>query len=213
MKRIFGVLLFCLAGTLPLSAEFRIETGMDLLFAQNPGPNRDTTVLLDGAFVPLPEVGLYGQFNFEDLHLGAGLRGFSFFLLYTVLWPSLYGEYDLGNISFQAQLGGGLFAVLDLLGGGGIVVEDPAYPAETAPESAEASTFTLRAHPTVIPEISIWFRFGRFSRIGGGWVTQFILLPDQGKIFTINPQFYVAYKMSFPSAKARSNPDGTQRLF
>jgi hypothetical protein len=203
MKRLVLALCLSLWGTLSLFAEFRIDTGLDLLLIQAPERNRDDSVLLNGFFLPLPEFGLYGQFNFGDFHAGAGLRGFSY-IFYSALWPVVYGEYDLGQFTFHAQIGGGLHGTLDLLGG---------MDAVSGVESTNSSNAVLRLSSTIIPEVSVWYRFGKFFRVGAGWITLFMLNPADRRMFDVSPQFYMSLKMSFPSAAARRNPDGTQRIF
>ncbi|MDR2246015.1 MAG: hypothetical protein LBE17_04970 [Treponema sp.] len=210
MKKFFLLCCLSLAGVFPLLAEIRFDLGMDMLFVQATERRRDDATLLDGSFFPIPEVGLYGQFNFGNIHAGLGLRGFSY-LFYSALWPALYGEYDLGPVTFHAQLGGGLFAVINLLGGNPEVLED--YEQDSTVEIDSASSFMVKANPSIVPEISVWYRFGKFCRVGAGWVTLFVLNPAAGKMFDINPQFYVALKMIFPSAASRKRPDGSQRLF
>jgi hypothetical protein len=195
MKRFFLVCCFSLLGVFSLFAELRIDTGLGLLFLQKQERNTSERVLLDGFFFPLPEAGFYGQFNFGNFHLGAGMRGFSY-IFYTNFWSTVYGEYDLARFTIHAELGGGLFGIIDTL----TEINDSPY-------------FMIKLNPTIIPEISVWYRFGKFFKIGAGWITMYLLDAGDSKIIDVNPQFYLGFKMTFPSAGARKRPDGSQRIF
>jgi hypothetical protein len=199
-------------GSFSLFAEFRIDTGLGLLFLQRPEKTRDEKVLLDGIFFPLPEAGFYGQFNFGNFHLGTGMRGFSY-IAYTNFWPTLYGEYDLARFTIHAEIGGGMFGIIDLLQEDSYSMSGTQYSESSGMETSDAPYFMVKLNPTIIPEISVWFRFGKFFKVGVGWITMFLLNPAESKIININPQFYLGYKMTFPSAAARKKPDGTQRIF
>jgi hypothetical protein len=209
MKRLFWVFFFGLFGVFSLCAEFRIDTGLGLLCYDIPDDRKRDGALVDGHFFPLPELGFYGQFNFGNFHAGTGLRGFSY-ILYSVFWPAVYGEYDLSRVTFHVQIGGGLYGVISLLGLDSAFFGD--YRGDLAAES-NVVNFTAMANPTIIPEISIWYRFGKFFKVGGGWVSIILLDSSAKKIIDLTPLFYVGLKMTFPSAASRKRPDGTQRLF
>ncbi|MDR0387799.1 MAG: hypothetical protein LBH57_07145 [Treponema sp.] len=208
MKRFFLVCCLGIFGVFSLFAEFRIDVGLDLLFLQKPDTDADKTVLLDGFFFPVPELGLYGQLNLGNFHIGTGIRGFSY-IFYNAFWPTVYGEFDLGPVTFHAQIGGGAYGIINLLG------KEPATLQDTS-ESQDVSNVPysmLKLNPTIIPEISAWFRFGKFFKAGAGWIAMILLNQEDSKIFNIDPRFYIAVKMTFPSAASRKNPDGTQRIF
>jgi hypothetical protein len=197
MKRILCVLFCGLATGAVLFAEMRIDLGTDLLF-QETGNNLNSEAIEMNAIL-VPEVAFYGQFNFGQFHTGLGLRGFSYFLITSALWPSVYAEYHLGKVVFHAQLGGGFFAVLG----------DQTYFRQDyyTEEGGSSPSFQLRMSEMIIPELSIWFRFLRFFRIGGGWTQMFMLNPNKVNFFDIDPRFYIALKAVFPS------PDGRRNIF
>jgi hypothetical protein len=214
MKRFFLVCCLSLLGAFSLFGEIRADIGADFLIFLSSSSRQDGGVALDGDILPLPEIALYGQFNFGSLHTGVGLRGFSY-LFSTALWPALYGEYDLGPVTFHAQLGGGVYMGLDLWGGDPFFQEENTddFYKDRPVEKENDFIFIVKANPTIIPEVSVWYRFGKFFRVGMGWVTIFLLNPEDHKIFGVTPHCYIAMKMVFPSAAARKNRGGTQRFF
>jgi hypothetical protein len=115
-KRIWAIGTMLLALALPLSAlggEGRIDIGVDgfLLFSDNPETTEvDTDVPMRTGFVlPLLDLGFYGQLNVgNNLHFGAGLRGFSV-ILATAFMPTVYAELDLWRFALGVQVGGGFF--------------------------------------------------------------------------------------------------------
>jgi hypothetical protein len=196
MKRLLCVLFLGLAAGTALFAEIRADLGMDLLFQKTDNGLKSDSIEMNSVFIP--EVGVYGEFNFGQFHTGVGLRGFSYFLLTfaTAFWPSVYAEYDWGKVIFHAQIGGGFFALLG----------DQAYfRQDDYDESAASSNFQLRMSEMIIPELSIWFPFFKFFRVGGGWVQVFTLNPDRVNFFNVDPRFYIAFKAVFPSTDGRRN--------
>jgi hypothetical protein len=189
-----------------VSAEFRWDIGADLIFVETSSKETDASTLFVGSFLPLPEFGFYAQFNIGNFHVGPGLHGFSY-VVYTGFWPTVYAEYDLMRFTFHAQLGGLLYGILDFVGVDSYYDERGDYVESSVPG------MKIQVNKTLIPEISVWYRFGKFFRIGGGWVSIFALSASEKKIFDVKPQCYIGIKMSFPSAAKRMNFDGTQKVF
>ncbi|MDR2534706.1 MAG: hypothetical protein LBD29_01575 [Treponema sp.] len=205
MKRILMILGVCAGISGSLWAEIRFDLGLDLLFNQSSRNIEDDQVLLNGNFAFVPELGLYAQFNIGPVHTGLGLRGFSYLIAYTSLWPSVYIEVNVSKVTFHAGVGGYVYGILDLFGGGVEIAGGG--------EVRTYSAAQVRLNKTLIPEVSVWFRFGRFSRIGGGWVTIISLEEGGQNLFGLDPRFYTALKWSFPSEGRRLNTEGKQRFF
>jgi hypothetical protein len=206
MKRISIIILLTAGIGGSLWAEIRFDLGFDLLFTQNSrSGEEDDNVLFSGDFKPLPELGLYAQFNVGILHFGGGIRGFSYFL-YSGFWPSIYLEANIAKITLHASAGGFVYGILDFIGDGCTMEYDE-------DNSSVHSVAQVLLHKSIIPEISLWFRIGKVFRIGGGGILILSFEEDRENVFDVDPRFYLGMKFSFPSERRRMNPNGTQRFF
>ncbi|MDR0568850.1 MAG: hypothetical protein LBG87_06555 [Spirochaetaceae bacterium] len=209
MKRA-GILVLLVIGVGGfLRAEIRFDLGLDFLFSQSSLPREDD-VLFNGDFIAVPELGLYAQCNVGVLHFGGGIRGFSYMVAYSGFWPSVYLEVNIAKLTIHAGAGGFIYGTLDLIGAG--MVSDYDEECGTA-GVADSSAAKIALNKSIIPEVSLWFRLGKFFRLGGGGVMIFSFEEDGKNLFGLDPRFYLGVKMSFPSERRRMKPDGTQRFF
>jgi hypothetical protein len=180
-RRIWAIGTMLLALALPLSAlggEGRIDIGVDgfLIFSDTAETTEmDTDVPMRTGFVlPLLDMGFYGQLNVgNNLHFGAGLRGFSV-ILATAFMPTVYTELDLWRFTLAAQVGGGFFVGL-----------------------AGFSSFFLLGD-VMLPELSLWVKLGktRTQRVGVGAFTM-LGISQFSYMLPLVPQnmlFYLAYR-------------------
>jgi len=169
----------------------RLDAGLNLFALPNSLAPADDEITDDGIritpIIPLIDAGIYGQFNFGMLGLGAGIRGFSI-IVYNVFWPSVYAELNIWRFTLNARIGGGVLYLFPIF---------------------------LVSAPYFIPELSLWFTLatikGSQLRLGLGAIS---LLSSQRNLneelfrdmqnFNNNMVGYLALKVSFYSPwKAR----------
>ena len=160
----------------------RIDVGLDL-FAVPASATTEEDGMSIMPLIPLIDAGIFGQFNFGLVNLGAGLRGVSIVVI-NAFWPSLYAELNLWRFTLNAQIGGGLFYVFPIF---------------------------LMAGPYFIPELSLWYTVKSFNngnnlRLGIGCITAISPQSLDGEMFREiydnshnNFIFYLAFKASFNS--------------
>ena len=168
-----GIFVFL---SMSLFAQVRLDMGIDIPrgagavsgneLLSDPEVNK---VFTDYIF-PLPELGLYYQFGGTTLRAGAGLRLFTLIVV-SIYWPNAFIEADLGPITVAAQVGGGLFGLYAL--------------GQSRFESGKV----------LIPDLSLWYRFGNSFRLGGGAIG--ILLPESssmGFFYYLGGKFNIIFK-------------------
>ena len=131
-------------------AQFRLDLAIDVPRGAGLTSNSDDefidglSTFLNDYVIPVPEATFVYQYSFDPipLHVGGGLRAFSF-ILESVAWPIVYAELDLSPIVINANIGGFGFLSFGLIN--------------------EASTKNL-----IIPDIHIAYKFGKTFRLGLG---------------------------------------------
>ncbi len=150
MKKLILVILIASAIIVPAAAQARLDVGF--LAPRGLGVSTsggtDTTLgktMADWPFIPIPEVGLYYQFDLSMVKVGLGARCFTA-LIESFAWPNAYAELDLGPAAIEAQIGGGLFVLFGAAG---------------------TSTGT---GAVFFPDLSAWLKIGKkgILRLGGG---------------------------------------------
>jgi len=146
MKRVVLIAIVIALLAAPAFAQFRLDVGV--IVPRGAGISGDNGsvggVLADWPFIPIPEAGLYYQWDLGLLKLGVGARAASL-LLETFLWPNAIAEVDLGPVAIEGQFGGGAFAVFGL-----------------ANSTATGKVF--------FPDLSAWLKIGKKGnfRLGAG---------------------------------------------
>jgi len=169
MKRIGVVLVLMLLLGIPLFSQVRLDMGIDVplglgaLSDNEVFTDSDVNDFLKEHILPFPELGLYYQFDGGALRGGLGLRAFTFILV-TVYWPNAFIEADIGNFTTALNVGGGFFGIFGLVN-----------------ESDTGNVF--------IPDISLWYRFGKAFRLGGGVIG--LMLPESD---TMGFAYYIGFK-------------------
>lgn len=150
MKKLVLVLLIAISLVVPAAAQARLDVGFlaPRGLGLSTGSGTDTTLgdtMANWPFIPIPEVGLYYQFDLSALKIGLGARCFTA-LIESFAWPNAYAELNLGPVALEAQMGGGLFVMFGALGGG----------------SGTGAVF--------FPDLSAWLKLGKKGvlRLGGG---------------------------------------------
>jgi len=103
--------------------------------------------------------------------LGVGVRAFTL-ILETALWPNAFAELHLGPVAFEAQVGGGLFALVGLYN-------------------------NVKAGNLFFPDLSVWYKIGKkqLFRLGGGVMGfYFPEIASEGIAFA----FYLGGKVALP---------------
>ncbi|AEJ18815.1 hypothetical protein [Gracilinema caldarium] len=168
MKRSVVVVVMLMLG-IPLFSQVRFDMGIDVPLGL--GALSDNEVFTDSEvndffkehILPFPELGLYYQFGDGSLRGGLGVRAFTFILV-TVYWPNAFIEADLGNFTTAFQVGGGFFGIFGIVN-----------------DSDTGNVF--------IPDISLWYRFGKAFRLGGGVIG--MMMPESD---TMGFAYYVGFK-------------------
>ena len=134
--------------SMPAFAQLRLDIGVDVPrgLGVSSGANDTASAFGNWPFFPMPDAGLYYQWEVSSFNIGVGARGFSV-LIETALWPNAFVEWNIGPVALEFQVGGGLFALLG-------VYSD------------------LTAGAVFIPDLSAWFKIGKTGafRLGGGLV-------------------------------------------
>ncbi|HTX72543.1 MAG TPA: hypothetical protein VMC79_06920 [Rectinemataceae bacterium] len=167
MKRIVIVAIVLALLAMPAFSQVRLDIGV--IVPRGAGVSGDNGsvggVLSDWPFIPIPEAGLYYQWDLGLLKLGLGARAESL-LLETFLWPNALAEVDIGPVAIEGKFGGGAFLMFGLDN-----------------NSATGKVF--------FPDLSAWFKLGKKGnfRLGGGVVG--IYVPDSE--FFGNNMIYLLY--------------------
>jgi len=176
MKRCYTFLGVLLVFSMLIFAQIRLDLGIEI--PRGAGAVQGNELLSDPNvndfftkyIFPVPEAGLYYQFGQGALRAGVGLRMFSF-IVASLFWPNAYLEADLGRLTTAFQLGGGFFGYYAL--------------GQTGSESGKV----------LIPDLSLWFRFGNSFRLGGGAIG--IMVPEStnmGFLYYIGGKFNILFK-------------------
>ena len=156
MKRMLIVIVALILLAVPAFSQLRLDLGLDEM--KGLGPSSGETTLGETFSnwqsipipIPLSDVGLHYQFYLGPVNLGFGIRGFSL-ILESMAWPNAFADLELGPVTIEAQVGGGLFAAFGLIN-------------------------SLDFGRVLIPDLSAWFKFeatGAF-RLGGGAIGLYV---------------------------------------
>jgi len=160
----------------------KLDAGLDL-FVLPASVTSEEDGLSIMPVIPLIDAGIFGQFNFGTVSLGAGVRGLSIIYI-NVFWPVIYAELNIWRFTMNAQVGGGVFYVFPIF---------------------------LLAGPYIVPELSLWYTLKTFGkgdqlRLGIGSTTILSsqnlkedLFREYYDNFHNNFLFYLAFKASFNS--------------
>ncbi len=152
MKKSLVVLVILILLATPVFAQWRLDVGAIVPRGAGLSLGGETEAIIGGVdmaawpFIPFPEAGLYYTGNLGPVSLGIGVRAFTL-ILETILWPNAFAEVNLGPLAIQAQLGGGLFAMVGV-----------------ASSTATGQVF--------MPDLSAWLKIGKKGnfRLGGGLI-------------------------------------------
>ncbi len=152
MKKFVAVLAILVLVAVPTFAQWRLDVGAIVPrgVGLSIGGSTETTIggvdMASWPFIPFPEAGLYYTGEFGPISMGVGVRAFTL-IVETILWPNAFVEASFGPLVLEAQVGGGLFAMLGLA---------------TASETGRV----------FLPDISAWFKIGKKGnfRLGGGLI-------------------------------------------
>lgn len=152
MKKLVAVLAIVVLVAVPTFAQWRLDVGAVVPRGAglSIGGTTETTIsgvdMASWPFIPLPEAGLYYTGEFGPISLGVGARAFTL-IIETILWPNAFVEVNLGPVALEAQVGGGLFAMLGLV-----------------TDTGSGKVF--------LPDISAWFKIGKKGnfRLGAGLI-------------------------------------------
>lgn len=93
------------------NAQFRLDAGVSVpLYVGNLGGSLYEIPY----FIPIPELGVYYQFDLDMIKLGAGLRIPSL-LIQSLLMPEIFMELNLEPFVMRASVSGGLFVTFGML--------------------------------------------------------------------------------------------------
>ncbi|MCK5201215.1 MAG: hypothetical protein KAR21_22830 [Spirochaetales bacterium] len=131
-------------------AQFRIDLAIDVPRGAGSSSNTDDEFVdalsdfLNEYIIPVPEASFVYQYSFDSipLHVGGGIRAFSF-ILESVAWPIVYAELDLSPIVIHSNIGGLGFLSFGLFN--------------------DVATRNL-----IIPDLHIAYKFGKTFRLGLG---------------------------------------------
>ena len=158
MRRMISVICLAALFAIPAVAEWRVDAGVVVPrgFGTSIGGETmtsDAETLMNWPFIPIPDAGIYYVGNAGPVRLGIGARAFTA-LVETVIWPNALVELDVGPVVIEAQVGGGLFAMLGVLG------------------------TQVQTGKVFIPDVSAWFKLGKNKRfrLGGGLIGAY--MPD-----------------------------------
>ncbi|WP_304244223.1 hypothetical protein [Gracilinema caldarium] len=176
MKRCYALLGVLLVFSMPLFAQVRLDMGIEI--PRGVGAISGNEVLSDPEvnqvfneyILPVPELGLYYQFGGNALRAGVGLRMYTF-ILASIFWPNAFIEADVGPLTLQAQLGGGLFGLYAL------------------------GKTEFNSGKVLLPDLSLWYRWGKSFRLGGGAIG--LLFPEStamGFLYYIGGKFSILFK-------------------
>jgi len=152
MRRFMVVLAILVLVAVPTFAQWRLDVGAVVPRGAglSIGGSTETTIsgvdMASWPFIPFPEAALYYTGDFGPVSMGVGVRAFTL-ILETILWPNAFVEVNLGPVALEAQVGGGLFAMLGLV---------------SATETGKV----------FLPDVSAWFKIGKKGnfRLGGGLI-------------------------------------------
>lgn len=157
MKRPFLALVLVALALAPMSAQLRLDLGIDVpkgagaLLGSSVTMSSDVANALSSTFFPFPEASLHYRFGNQFIGVGLGIRAFTF-IVESAAWPNAFVELGLGPVVLEAQVGGGLFAVFGV-------------------------SNNITTGNVFFPDLSAWIKLGKTFRLGVG--TMGIFLPGQ----------------------------------
>jgi hypothetical protein len=177
MKKPLVILIILVLLSTPVFAQWRIDVGA--LVPRNVGiavgGSADVAIEdfpIGDYFIPFPEAGFYYTGTVGPFNLGIGARAFTF-IVETVLWPNAIAEVTLGPVVVEAQIGGGIFAIVGLFS-------------------------DVTSGKVFIPDLSAWFKIGKKGnfRLGGGFIG--LYMPELTGTDAIPFLLYLGGKVAIP---------------
>jgi hypothetical protein len=156
---VFVALAVMMAGAVSASAQLRLDIDINdpIYFGYTSGGTL-TGTWNSYPYIPLPDAKLVYQLALGPIHLGGGVRVFTF-IIENLLYPEIFAELDLNPVVVNLSVGGFAFLHFGLLSA---LLNGTGY--ENLNGFAEV----------VIPDLSVSFKVNDVFRIGGG---VFLLAP------------------------------------